>query len=335
GHINVRHIEPMMNTVHPVLTFLNRCNSDVSSLLSGTAVKAVVSYVSDYISKLSLKSYQMFASVYDVFEKDAEIRGGTPRDKDNARHLMRKMVNSMTAKMEIGSPMASLYLLGNPDRYASHTYVPFAWRQYVQFVRAFWVSNGPAEEEEEEEDEGMCADDEERLPIGRMDGKFVPASAVDDYRFRPDAYSALNLYEWVQCSKKKKRSIKEREKFEEEIRLKVLESELDDDDDEEDVQEPITRLIGSTDPDGESDWETDDEENVILDKQAKINRNNRPIQLPFQVDHPMFKSHSVCCNFESMHSVIPNFIGGTVPRSDKGDRATYCMTMLTLFKAWR
>ncbi|KAJ7152411.1 hypothetical protein C8R46DRAFT_847329, partial [Mycena filopes] len=69
GHLNVRHVEPMMNTVNPILTYLNRCNSDVTSLLSGTAVKAVVSYVSDYISKLSLKSYQMFASVYDVFQK--------------------------------------------------------------------------------------------------------------------------------------------------------------------------------------------------------------------------------------------------------------------------
>ncbi|KAJ7758178.1 hypothetical protein DFH07DRAFT_741879, partial [Mycena maculata] len=69
GHLNIRHIEPMMNTVNPILTFLNRCNTDVTSLLSGTAVKAVVSYVSDYVSKLSLKSYQMFASVYDVFQK--------------------------------------------------------------------------------------------------------------------------------------------------------------------------------------------------------------------------------------------------------------------------
>ncbi|KAJ7077793.1 hypothetical protein C8R44DRAFT_654932, partial [Mycena epipterygia] len=69
GHVDVKHVEPMMNTVNPILTFLNRCNTDVTSLLSGTAVKAVVSYVSDYVSKLSLKSYQMFASVYDVFEK--------------------------------------------------------------------------------------------------------------------------------------------------------------------------------------------------------------------------------------------------------------------------
>ncbi|KAJ7934720.1 hypothetical protein B0H13DRAFT_1543623, partial [Mycena leptocephala] len=85
GHIDVRHLEPMLNTVNPILTFLNRCNTDVSSMLSGTAVKAVVSYISDYISKLSLKSYQMFASVYDVFQKNSEMSGGSARDKDNAR----------------------------------------------------------------------------------------------------------------------------------------------------------------------------------------------------------------------------------------------------------
>ncbi|KAJ7939545.1 hypothetical protein B0H13DRAFT_1548649, partial [Mycena leptocephala] len=59
------------------------------------------------------------------------IIGGSERDKHNARHMMRKMVNSMSAEMEIGSPMASMYLLGNPDHHASHNYVPFAWRQYV------------------------------------------------------------------------------------------------------------------------------------------------------------------------------------------------------------
>ncbi|KAJ7882437.1 hypothetical protein B0H13DRAFT_1544477, partial [Mycena leptocephala] len=70
--------------------------------------------------------------VYDVFQKESEMLGGTHKDKDNARHLMRKMVNSMSAKMEIGSPMASLYLLGNPTTIQA-TYVTFAWRPYVQF----------------------------------------------------------------------------------------------------------------------------------------------------------------------------------------------------------
>ena len=33
--------------------------------------------------------------------------------------------------------------------------------------------------------------------------------------------------------------------------------------------------------------------------------------------------------------VVPNFIGGTLPRRDQGDREYYCSTMLTLFKPWR
>ncbi|KAJ7137594.1 hypothetical protein C8R43DRAFT_1089383 [Mycena crocata] len=70
GHIDMRHLEPMMNTVNSTLTYLVRSNSDVTSMLSGTAVKAVVSYVSDYISKMSLKSFQMFASVYQVKNGD-------------------------------------------------------------------------------------------------------------------------------------------------------------------------------------------------------------------------------------------------------------------------
>ncbi|HXP51396.1 MAG TPA: AAA family ATPase, partial [Bacteroidia bacterium] len=32
---------------------------------------------------------------------------------------------------------------------------------------------------------------------------------------------------------------------------------------------------------------------------------------------------------------VPNFVGGSLPRRDRGDRDYYCTTMLTLFKPWR
>ncbi|KAJ6530256.1 hypothetical protein B0H19DRAFT_967915, partial [Mycena capillaripes] len=221
---------------------------------------------------------------------------------------MRKMVNSMSAKMEIGSPMASMYLLGNPDHYTSHNYVPFAWRQYVQFVRDFWVDSLKEEEEEDEDEaEGLGRDDEERVRIGRMGSNFVPSSSVDDYRYRPTVYFNMNLYEWIQCSSKRKRSARERTNFEENIRKN----------------------------DGESDWETDDEDDVILDKEAKRTKTNKSSYHPFMPPHSLFRSHCATCNFDNTYTMIPNFIGGSIPRSDKGDRAAYCMTMLTLFKPWR
>ncbi|KAF8176751.1 hypothetical protein K438DRAFT_1510968, partial [Mycena galopus ATCC 62051] len=72
GHICLKKDEAFINTMSPVLTYFSRCNTDVTSLMSGTAVKAVVSYVSDYVSKLGLKTYQAFASAYEVFENNKE-----------------------------------------------------------------------------------------------------------------------------------------------------------------------------------------------------------------------------------------------------------------------
>src|ERR1700722_691539 len=60
GALNIRKGEPWINTLTPLVTYLLRCNSDITSLLSGTAIKAVVAYVSEYITKPGLKTYVIF-----------------------------------------------------------------------------------------------------------------------------------------------------------------------------------------------------------------------------------------------------------------------------------
>jgi len=42
------------------VTYLICSNTDVTGLLSGTAIKAIVAYVSDYISKPALKNYLIY-----------------------------------------------------------------------------------------------------------------------------------------------------------------------------------------------------------------------------------------------------------------------------------
>jgi hypothetical protein len=322
-------------------------------MLSGTAIKAVVAYISDYVSKISLKSYQMFASLHQVFEKESEMIGGNESQRDAARNLVRKMVNSMTAKMEIGSHMASMYLLGNPDHYASHTYVPFFWRSYVQFVRAHWSEADPKLESD-------THDKDERVPLGKQDGQIIATSTVDDYRYRPAVYEHVNLFEWIQCSEKKLRTKKERAMFEEEVKMaKYLKADYHhqavrrfeedgidiyedgiattDFDEPEDGDFEDDTIQSQTDdhPDNESDWLTDDDDDVIASKQAAIDESRKSIQHAFQPDHQLFSSHSVTCDFSRVEKIIPNFIGGSLPRADKGDRSFYCTTMLTLFKPWR
>ncbi|PBK94438.1 hypothetical protein ARMGADRAFT_876723, partial [Armillaria gallica] len=54
----------------------------------------------------------------------------------------------------------------------------------------------------------------------------------------------------------------------------------------------------------------------------------------FASDHPLSKTHHVAMYPEDMRRV-PNFVGGLLPRVDKGNHEYYCLTMLTLFKPWR
>ena len=122
GYIELRHLDEMMNTFSYITTFLFWCNTDVTSLLSGTAIRAVIAYVTDYISKSPLKMYGMLESVKTVFDHRTDLINGSKERGEKARKLVTAIVNSMTTKMEIGSPMASAYLLGQPDHYTSHKF---------------------------------------------------------------------------------------------------------------------------------------------------------------------------------------------------------------------
>lgn len=127
-----------MNTITPTLSYLLRCNSDVTSLISGTAIKAVVAYVTDYITKLSLKTYTVFNVIKGVYDKNAEVLGDDVAKGEKTRKIFTQITNALSAKMEIGGPMASMYLLGNPDHYTSHKFVPFYWKSFVKEARSVW-----------------------------------------------------------------------------------------------------------------------------------------------------------------------------------------------------
>lgn len=73
GALNMKKGEAFLNTFTPVITYLMRCNTDVTSLLSGTAIKSVIAYVTDYITKSPLKTHTMFDAIQKVFDRNTEM----------------------------------------------------------------------------------------------------------------------------------------------------------------------------------------------------------------------------------------------------------------------
>ena len=94
--------------------------------------------------------------------------GGTQKRKDKARSLITKIFNALTAKLEIGGPMASLYLLGNPDNYTNQNFVVFYWKSYVADVLKGWKQDSDVQPDKV-------------ILQKTQDGEYIGLSTVDDY----------------------------------------------------------------------------------------------------------------------------------------------------------
>src|SRR5215510_8848212 len=218
GALLMKKHEQWMNTVTPMVTYLIRSNTDVTSLLSGIAIKAVITYVSDYIAKSSLKTYMLFDAILGVFEKNADYISGKAEQHEKARKLITQIVNSLTGKLEIGGPMACLYLLGHPDHYTNVKFKTFYWRSFVREVRQVW---------------DMDTDESpDKIAMVTNKGNIIGLSNTSDYIHRPPAFVDMNLYDWICLSTKQKRKEKLYEKVEKET---DEDREFINDDDELDI----------------------------------------------------------------------------------------------------
>ncbi|EJD38106.1 hypothetical protein AURDEDRAFT_72509, partial [Auricularia subglabra TFB-10046 SS5] len=291
GYIHVRHDERRMNTVNPVLSYLLRCNTDVTCLLSGTAIKAVVAYATDYITKVGLKTPSMFLLIRTQLLRQAALLDSDSNRAEKGRKLVIGVINSFTSKSEIGAPMAAGYLLDFPDHYTSHEYKTIYWRGYVTEVLSVFSSRGlPGCDEPDERDEPDYS--VVIAPSTFSDGKptLVAVSPIQDYMYRPREHEGYCVYDWIRLYTKSKRRPS---------RVKGI------------VDRPTGRVCLGL---GEGVRDT--------------------LRYKFIAEHSQASTHTVYLD-NARADVVPNFVGGSLPRRDAGDRGYYCCTMLALFKPWR
>ena len=194
GTIFLKKIEEWVNTVTPVLTYLLRCNTDVTSLKSGTAVKGVIMYITNYVTKTSLKTHVIFDTIRKVFLKNAELLTGNLSGQEKCRSLMTKITNQLSTKMELGGPMICSYLLGFPNHYTSHKFIPLYWQSFVNETRSAWLDS----------DEVSTTDPQrnEKLILLKKNNRVVGFSPVHDYIFQPKVLENMSLYDFFQHCKR-------------------------------------------------------------------------------------------------------------------------------------
>ncbi|KAH6880561.1 hypothetical protein BKA70DRAFT_1126321 [Coprinopsis sp. MPI-PUGE-AT-0042] len=95
-------------------------------------------------------------------------------------------MNSLLSKLEIGAPMAAMYLLGNPDYYTSHKFVGFYWRQFTNRVMATADNEEIGQTDDEvytDPWEDLVPEDDEEVIINRSGDM---ANGSDDHLYDMD-----------------------------------------------------------------------------------------------------------------------------------------------------
>ncbi|KAK0224281.1 hypothetical protein IW262DRAFT_1268792, partial [Armillaria fumosa] len=321
GHIHLMKKEQWINTFGALLSYIFRCNTDLMSLRSGMAIKAVLIYVTDYITKPGLKTHAIFDCIRSMFQYSKEHPNDPLKTrKDRTRKLMTQMVNVLGAKTELGSPMICSYLLGFPDHYMNKRFSTFYWKSFVADdvlgnTSNYWRSD-------------KCSAESVKITLKKRKGAIVGISPVEDYIHRPVDLEHLPLYEWIcTCSRVANSAQKNvPPSTDEPIQIDSSDDEPDLYECGYDVCEDDTASVASnaSRATGDAGSILDFIDDADIDDDADADRKGRKKYQRFQFTelHPLADMHHVRVRPVSERHV-PSFVGGMLPRKDKGDREYY------------
>ena len=124
GHISMRRSDPWINNFNEYLIAACRCNMDSKFIWTGSDAKALVYYITDYVTKMSLSFHDTFALVQKGITSLQNSLQQT--DKETAIEKSRKLVlrcyNTLASQQELSGVQVASYLMNWNDHYTTHKF---------------------------------------------------------------------------------------------------------------------------------------------------------------------------------------------------------------------
>ncbi|KAG2151975.1 hypothetical protein BD769DRAFT_1343142, partial [Suillus cothurnatus] len=139
---------------------------DIKFIGSGASAKAILYYITDYITKSQLKAHVAYAALDLARQKLSEFNPADDELTIRAKELIRKSAHAMISHQELSSQQVAAYLMDFGDHYTSHRY-----------ANLFWTDNGAL--------------------ISR-------ANQVQDYQLRSTALKDMCIWDFVAQVEKRK-----------------------------------------------------------------------------------------------------------------------------------
>lgn len=324
GSILLRRLHPRIANYNDVIIFLIRANMDIKHIGSGEAAKALIYYVTDYITKSSLPTHVGLAALLYAINRTSEKYKDVPNwEEQRSAGALTVVVNSMMARQEISHQQVMSYLIGGGDHYTSDKFRVLHASAFQRLVVRYWLQNDePANNIDDtiihRDERAMDSDDAPNGEIPNVEPieltdvtsdclenlrrpddnvtLLLGASSISavnqqhDYLYRPheEPFASMGLYEYIGMTEKVSKDAESR------------------------------RILR-----GGSQSATD-------------RRRGRPAEAraEFSIEHPQYETHVIR---KRTVWVIPVLLGEKMPRPDRSDdeRDRWAQNVLTLFIPWR
>ena len=126
-------LDGMVNYFNRYILVYCRHNHDIKCILSGRAAKAAMFYITDYITKMDFKTYEMLSLLSCAVASMSPESESQPRQ--HARVLLHKCLAQFSRQQQIHAQQAARYLRGHKDSMSSHDTEPMMSGLLLEFLR--------------------------------------------------------------------------------------------------------------------------------------------------------------------------------------------------------
>jgi hypothetical protein len=307
GVIQLKRLDTNCNNYNRAVLASLRCNMDIKFITNGQDARAAIFYITDYITKSELSSYESLSLIQLALakvEKNEFLRSKSKHlseAEDNARRRIWTSLNVIDAHVERSSQWCCHGLMGRPYEYTTHLFCSFNVHAFVGYLSSLANCGGEAD----------VAAEEYTLPSFKTgknkEPKIVTTSKRIDYTHRTgsltDRYKipdVRNAYLHQNCATAAE-TVAELSPYEFHFRAKKMRT-------------PLIK-----------------------------NKKGRPVayvlkahECALHPDHPQFDTHHMtvknASNPKKPH-VIPNMLGYVLPNIDS-DPEKYYLIMMALFSPY-
>ena len=115
-----------------------RCNMDIKHIGSGEGAKALIYYVTDYITKAALPTHLGLAALlYAISRAEERFQETVQWGPSDDTRALTVVMNNMLSRREVSHPQAMSYIVGGGDHYTSHRFRNLHLSAFLRYVTHF------------------------------------------------------------------------------------------------------------------------------------------------------------------------------------------------------